>query len=270
MSNTSGLQWGVGLRRAVVFPLNGDGTLKAVDTTVYEGLEFTGPRAFEITYPDARLIANPGNDRVRDTIYLPPTDPVKAELRTGYEDLLVNAALMNVKLYVIGESTIVPYATDQQGSEADVALLLFQIAHDDSKLTRWRYFMIPRARAIPLPGNANDNPLESRYSVSISPSTKHIWNVALSLLTEGATEVGLEIGMAEGKPAIVAWKADGAETDFDFPVSKPALSIGKIAVFDSTAGNEITVGVTKTTTGLSFSVAPTSDHILVAKYEYAD
>ncbi len=268
MTSTSGIQWGVGLRSAVVFPLNSDGTLKATSTTVYEGLEFSGPRAFDVTYPDARLITNPGNDRIRDQMYLPPTDPVKCELRTGFDDQAINAALMGVTQFTVGESTIVPYGTDQQGSEADIALLLFQQAHDDNKLTRWRYFMIPRARAIPMPPGMNDNALETRYSVSISPSTKHIWNVALSALTEGCTEMALADGMAEGKPAIVAWKTDGTATDFLLPTDKPAISTSKMNLFDASTGAEVTAGITKTVTKFTYSVAPATGKILVARFEY--
>ncbi len=268
MANTSGIQWGVGLRRAVVFPLNSDGTLKATSTTVYEGLEFSGPRAFDITYPDARLITNPGNDRVRDQMYLPPTDPVKCELRTGFDDQAINAALMGVSQFTVGESTLVPFGTDKQGSEADIALLLYQQAHDDSKLTRWRYVMIPRARAIPMPAGMNDNALETRYSVSISPSTKHIWNVALQAGTEGCTEMALADGMAEGKPAIVAWKADGTATVFSFPTDKQAISTAKINLFDASTGAEVTVGITKATSGITYGVAPAANKILVARIEY--
>ena len=268
MATTSGIQWGVGLRRAVVFPLNSDGTLKATSTTVYEGLEFDGPRAFDITYPEPRLIQNPGNDRVRDQMYLPPSDPVKCELRTGFDDQAINAALMNVTQFTVGESTLVAYGTDQQGSEADIALLLFQQAHDDSKLTRWRYIMIPRARAIPMPPGMNDNALETRYSVSISPSTKHIWNVALASGTEGATEMSLAVGMAEGKPNIVAWKTDGTATDFLFPTSKQAISTSKINLYDASTGAEVTTGITKAVDKITYSVAPTTGKILVARYEY--
>ncbi len=268
MANTSGIQWGVGLRRAVVFPLNADGTIKTTDTTVYEGLEFSGPRAWDLTYPDARLISNPGNDRVRDSIFLPPTEPVKAELRTGFEDQAVNALLMGVMQYVVGESTIVPYGTDRQGSEADVALLLYQIAHDENKMTRWRYHMIPRARAIPMPAGMNENAMETRYSVAISPSTKHIWNVALDPLTEGASEVAVEIGMAEGKPAIVAWKTDGVAKDFPFPSAKPAIDINKISLFDASGGVEVAAGMTKAVDKISYDIAPAADKVLVAFYEY--
>ncbi len=268
MAATSGIQWGVGLRRAVVFPLNSDGTLKATDTDVYEGLEFTGPRAFDVTYPDARLIANPGNDRVRDTIFLPATDPVKAELRVGYDDQDVLAALMNVKKFTIGESTMVPFGTDMQGYESDVALLLFQVAHDENKLTRYHYYMIPRARVIPMPPAFNDNPTEVRFSVSMSPSTKHIWNVALTSLVEGCTEMAMADGMAEARPAIVAWKTDGAETDDLVPLDKQAKSIAKINLFDATGGTEVTVGITKTTDKISYAVAPAADKILIARYEY--
>lgn len=268
MANVSGINWGVGLRRAVVFPLNSDGSLKAVDENVYEGLEFEGPRAFEVTFPESRRIVNPGNDRVRDVIFLPPTEAITAVLRVGFDHHEINAALMNTEQFFVGESSMVGYGTDKQGYEPDVALLLMQIAHDETKLTRYRYFMIPRAKAVPSPGQFGENATEIAYNIAISPSTMQIWGVEFTEEDNGMTEAALIDGMSEGRINIVAWVGDGTTTDFDFPTDKPAISAGKICVFDFAAGTEITSGVTKEVDDLTFAVAPTANKLIVAKYEY--
>ena len=54
MTATSGQQLSVGLRYAAVFPLNANGYPNATSTTACEGLEFGGPKAFELSVPDVR------------------------------------------------------------------------------------------------------------------------------------------------------------------------------------------------------------------------
>lgn len=268
MANTTGIVWGAEVYRVVVFPLNSDGTLQAVDTTVYEGLEIKGPRVFELTPAEPRLIVNPGSGRVMDTIYLPPNEANRAELRVGYNDQNVNAVLSGAKVVTVGESTMVPRGTDQQGSEPDVAMFVTQLAKDNNKLSRWHYYIIPRAKAIPMDSPMNESALEIRYSITMSPSTVHLWNHPFTVLDEGVLEAAYIDGMSEGKFNVVAWLADGTEVEFLFPTDKQAIDVAKIALFDYAAGTEITVGITKAVTGITYAVAPAADTLLVAKYEY--
>lgn len=268
MPTTNGILWGVEVYRAVVFPLNSDGTLQATSTTVYEGLEIRGPRVFELTPAEPRLIVNPGSGRVMDTIYLPPNEASRAELRVGYNNQHVNAALSNTKVITVGEATMLPRVTDQQGAEPDVAILVSQIAKDSNKLSRWHSYMIPRARAIPMDSPMNESALEVRYMITMNPSTVHIWNHTLTVLDEGCLEMAYADVMTEGKPNIVAWLADGTEDEFLFPVDKQAIDVAKIALFNYATGVEVTAGITKATTGITYAAAPAADVLLVAKYEY--
>lgn len=268
MANATGVVWGVGLRRAMVFPLDADGNLQPSSTSAYEGIELIGPRAFDLTTPASRRIPNLGNDRVRDVIFLPPTDPVTGELRAGYvqHDLILEAA--GITGQTVGEALVTPLLTDAQGSEVDVALLLTQIGHNADGSTNWNTYLIPKARLVFSPASMNDNALEVKYDLAISTSTKHIWGKALDPVTDGVSEMAVASMHTVGKPAIVAWKADGTEDEFLFPTDKPALATAKVALFNATTGAAITTGITVTSTKITFSVAPTANTILVAKYEY--
>jgi hypothetical protein len=268
MAETNGILWGVEVYRVVVFPLNSDGTLQAESTTVYEGHEIKGPRVFELTPAEPRLVVNPGSGRVLDTIYLPANEASRAELRVGYNNQHINALLTDVLVESVGEATIVAKVTDKQASEPDVALFVTQLAKDSNKLSRWHSYIIPRARAIPMDSPMNDPALEIRYMITMNPSTVHLWNHPLTILDEGCTEAAYMDVMTEGKLNVVAWLADGVEDEFLFPVDKQAISVGKIALFNYNTGAEVTAGITKATTGITYAAAPAADVLLVAKYEY--
>lgn len=265
---TNGVVWGVEVYRAVIFPLNSDGTLQADSTAVYEGLEIKGPRVFELTPAEPRLIVNPGSGRVMDTIYLPPNEAHRAELRVGYNQQVVKSVLSGVKQVTVGESTMVLRGTDQQGNEPDMAMFVTQLAKDSNKLSRWHYYIIPLGKAIPMDSPMNESALEDRYMITMSPAVKHLWGHAFTMLDEGCLEAAYIDGMSEGRLNIVAWLADGAEDEFLFPVDKPATDVAKVALFNYTTGAEITAGITKATTGITYAVAPAADTLLVAKYEY--
>jgi hypothetical protein len=268
MANTSGVVWGVEVYRAVIFPLNSDGSPKLSNTTVYEGLEIKGPRVFELTPAEPRVVNNPGAGRIQDTIYLPPNEATRAELRVGYNQQAVKAALSGVKNPAVGEATYVMRGTEQQGNEPDCSMFVFQMAKDGSKLSRWHFYMLPLCKAIPMDSPMNENALEDRYLITMSPASKHIWGVPFTNAVEGCTEAAYGDGMSEGRPNIVMWKTDGAAVDFSFPVDKPATNVSKIALFDWALGTEVTAGITKAVDKITYSVAPTTGKILVAKYEY--
>lgn len=268
MSNTSGISWGVDLYRAVVFPLNTDGTFPITpDGSVYEGLQFEGARVFEITPAEMREVINYGDGRVRDSIYLPPNTSVKGVLRVGYEHQTINAVLTNVSQIVTGERTSIPMSTDQQGNEPVVSLLLMQQAKDDSKLKRWRYYIVPRAQCIPMPSSFSEAATEIQYQITFNPSSVRLWNEALTVLTHGCTEAAFESGMAEGRPNIVMFEGDGVyDLVFNLPTDKPATSTTKMTVHNLTTGAAVTSGITKAVGSVTFDAAPA--YPFAVFYEY--
>jgi hypothetical protein len=251
-----------------VFPLSSAGLFATTpDAVVYEGLNFEGSRVFEITPAEMREIINYGDGRVRDSIYLPPNVSVKGELRVGYEHQDINAALTGVSQIVTGEKTSVPMSTDQQGTEPIVSLLLMQQAKDENKLKRWRYYIVPRAQAFPMPSSFNESATEIRYQITFNPSSVRLWNEALTVGSHGCTELAYESGMAEGRPNIVMFEGDGVyDVVFSLPTDKQATDTAKMTVHNLTTGVAVTTGITKAVGSVTFDAAPT--YPFAVFYEY--
>lgn len=266
MTTPSGNQLAVGARKGYVFPLNSAGLPAASSTACYEGLEIVGLKAADLQIPDPRVIQHGGNDRLLATDFLPSMEAITGEIRTASLSQDMNAALSNVSKFSVGEVSFIPWGTDQQGSEIDVAFLVFQQSLDTtSKVRRWRNIIAPRVRAIPILSGMSEQPNEQRMRVVASPTNTHLWGTALEEATEGALEMTFAEGMSEYKPKIVAWKADGTEDNFLFPTAYQAQATAKIKVWD----NGTVVTPTLATSGVTFAVAPTTGHIVVALYEYA-
>ena len=270
MTATSGKQLAVGIRRAVIFELDTNGYPAATGTTAYEGIEVAGPKAFTLTVPDARKISHVGNDRVLALDYLPPTEGVSGELRVASNDMVAKAAVSNVNTFTVGEATLMPWATDQQGFEVDAGLLLFQQSLDTtSKSRRWKFYLVPKARVLPGPASMDENPAEDRYSIAPSPTTAHLWGTALATGTEGATEMALAEGMATGKPNIVAFKGDNSTVAFLLPTAKPASATAKMKVWQDGVAKTVGGGLASlTTTTITFTTAPGTGAMVVCFYEY--
>lgn len=270
MTATSGKQLAVGIRRAVIFELDTNGYPAATGTTAYEGIEVTGPKAFSLTVPEARKISHVGNDRVLALDYLPPTEGVSGELRVASNDMVAKAAVANVNTFAIAEATLMPWATDQQGFEVDTGLLLFQQSLDTtSKLRRWKFYLVPKARVLPAPASMDENAAEDRYSIAPNPSSSHIWGTALATGTEGATEMAMAEGMSEGKPNIVAFKGNNSAVAFLLPTAKPATATTKMKVWENGVAKTVGGGLASlTTTTITFSSAPATGAMVVCFYEY--
>ncbi len=265
---TSGKQFSVGLKRAIIYQLDSSGYPASVGTSPYEGLEVIGPKAFTLTVPEARKISHVGNDRVLAIDYLPPVEGVSGELRVGSNDMVAKALVANVFTFAVGDATLMPWGTDQQGFEVDVALLLFQQSLDaQTKSRRWKFYVVPKARVLPAPASMDENPAEDRYTVAPNPTSVHLWGTALSALEEGATEMAFAEGMAERRPNIVAFKADGLEDTFLLPVGKPAIDPLSIVVWVDGVLQTTEIDSVTTTTIL-FDVVPDDEANIVVYYEY--
>jgi len=272
MTTPTGKQFPVGLRSAVVFELDANGYPAATGTGPYEGFEVVGPKAYTLDVPAVRKITFLGNDRALALDFLPATEASSAELRTSADDIPLNSVLGAVNQYSIGEATFMNYQTDQQGAEPDVAMLLFQQSLDTaSHLRFYRFHILPKTRAIPVPAGMDENAAEMKYSLAPNPSTKHLWGTSMVVNTEGSLEAGFINGMSKGRPKIVAFKGNGTATAFLFPTSKPAVSVAKVAgvwvdgVLKAGGGSDYTAAIT----GITFDApAPGSGAMIVAFYEY--
>lgn len=271
MSTPSTQFWGGDVYLATVFPLDSNGSLQPPTDLPYEGLEVDGARTFDLTPAEGSYLTNVGNGRLRDTIYRAPREASRAELRVGYSQLDVIAALSGVKVYTVAEAQMVGRLTNLQGSEPDVALLLTQKGHDENGLTRYLSYIIPKGKCIPIDSPFNDNALEMRFTITISNTKKEVWGEPYSVLRHGFTETGYIDMITEKAPKIIGWKANGYDSDYFFPETKPSVAIGKLAVYNFTTGVEYTGGtITKAPSGLgvTFAAPPAAETVLIAKYEY--
>jgi hypothetical protein len=248
-----------------VFELDANGYPAATSTTVYEGVEFEGGKAWTLNTPDVRRISHVGNDRVLGLDFLPPVEGLTAELRVATENQPLNAILMGVTEFTVGEAKMLAWMTENQGSEPDVGLLLYQQSLDKStRLRRWRFNIAPKSRCIPALANMDENASEVPYNVALPPTTNHLWGTALADGTEGATEAALIEGMSESRPKIVAWKADGVATSFLFNTDYPAVNVNKMVVW----ANGVVQSETDAVTGVTFAAPPADGTMIVCFYEY--
>ena len=262
--------WGGDVFLSTVFPLDSSGAVQPPDDQVYEGLEVDGARTFDLTPAEGSYLVNIGNGRLRDTIYRAPREASRAELRVGYTQLDVVAALSGVNVYTIGEAQAIGRLTNLQGSEPDVSMLLTQKGHDENGLTRYLSYVIPKGKCIPISSPFNENALEIRYTVTISNTRKEVWGEAYTVNKHGFTENGYLEMTTVGIPKIVAWLGNGYEEQFAFPTAKPAIDVAKISVWNWTTGIEYAQGsdVFKYVDHLDFVSPPAANVIIVAKYEY--
>jgi hypothetical protein len=269
MATPSTQFWGGDVYLSTVFPLNSAGAIQPPTDEPYEGLEVDGARTFDLTPAEGSYLTNIGNGRLRDTIYRAPREASRAELRVGYSQLDVIAALSGVEVYQIAEAKVVGRLTNLQGSEPDCALLLTQKGHDENGLTRYLSYIIPKGKAIAIDSPFNDNALEVRYAVTISNSRKEVWGETYTVLKHSFTETGYLQIVTEGIPKIMAWKANGYDSDFFFPATKLPLSLAKVSVWNWNTGVEYTGGtITKGAEGVTFAASPAAGVPLVVFYEY--
>lgn len=258
--------WGVDTFLAHAFPLNSDGSLQAVDTNVYEGEEVDGTRNFNLTPAQGTVVANVGNGRLRDTIYRAPREPSRAEFTIGYTQQTIKALLSGVNTYLVGEMRFLGRLTNKQGSEPDIGFMVVQRGHNENGLTRYRTYFIPKSRIIPRDSPLNENASEETFDITLSNTKKQIWGKSFVNAIHGFTDATYEEVVSEGCPKIVAWQADGVETEFLLPEDKPAISTAKLSVFNFSTGLEYVSGITKTTESFELGYPP--DDLLVAVYEF--
>ncbi len=257
-----------GLRYASVFELDANGYPKASGTTAYEGVQFKGSTAFELTIPDARKLTGLGEDGITQVVYLPPTEGVDARLNVEAADPALAALLDGTKVVTVGEVSVVGIATDKQGFEPRVALLLYQAAKGlETGRTYWHSFIIPSAQIVrKTPGMGADKAV-TQYQVAPNRVRKHLWGVPFSNATEGFLEAQLLEIWSNYPLRICSFLGDGTTTEFNFPANFPAVSTDGIKVWKN--GMEVTSGLTKAVDKLTFAAAPANNDVIVVLREVA-
>lgn len=266
----SGIQYGSGFRYGAVYEIDQvTGRLKGTSaSTPYMGVTFKGAKAWNLAIPKQRRIFHIDADRVGAADFLPPTEAASATIMTSADNMVMDQILTGNKQVAIAQANSIADLTSNQGFEPLIALLLWQQSLDStSRLRTWRSFLIPRAKAIPLLSGFADKEVDTTYDILMTPSSTNIFGVALTALTDGATDAQLFRAMTSGRPAIGAWLGDGATVDFTFPAGyTPTIDTGSVAVFVN--GVLISAGITVITTKVTFAVAPALDADINIFWEY--
>jgi len=225
---STGKQLPVGLRYVTVYELLSTGMPEAgaVPATPYEGIEFSGPKAFTLNVPEARKITHIGEDRPLAIDYLPPTDGMDGELQVSPSEFNVVAALGDIVMETVAEKTFVPLSSDKQGFEPQVGVLMYQQSLDvDSGVRTYRSFIIPSARCVYMPAGMGQDTEDNRYKIAPAVTNQHLWGTDLVLGTDGCTSIQAIELHTVGRPMLCAWQSagGGGTTEFNFPTSKPNL-----------------------------------------------
>jgi hypothetical protein len=239
----------VGLQYAGVYALDGSFIDPPVDDTFYTGVEIVGPKAFTMNVPQARKITFTGNNIVLGVDYLPATEAMDGELSVSPSDLELIALLSGLSVQDVGSASGLPIATDKQGQEPQVAMIVYQQALSDG-IRFWRTLLFPSAKCIYMPAGMGETPEDTKYKVGPTVVKRHLWGTLLTRALHNCTNMQAFEIQSRYKPMIGAWRASGATAVILFDEDYPAVNVESIVVWDST-GAEVTSGITKATTGVT-------------------
>ena len=266
--------YAVGLKHARVYELNANGVPNASGTAPYTGYQITGAKAYELSIPDARRIAHVGDDRVLVQDVLPRTEVSSGTLRFASDNHTVYAALTGTNAVTVGESSMIGYGTDKQGTEPTIALLCYQQVKSATKARAYRAYHVPNTQALVNPNTMDENAAEFSASLLPSASGHYIWGTAFASGTEGFSEAEVLESITYDLPLVTSFKADGTQTVFNFATGfAPAgtTDIFKVTAMSS-AGvvTDLTASATKAISGITTASTLTVDTIVSVWHQYPD
>jgi hypothetical protein len=270
MAAPTGTLYSVGAKHARVYALNANGVPAASShTTAYEGVQIPGLKAFDMTIPDARRIAHVGDDAVQAQDILPRTEVSSGVIRFAGDNHAAYATFTGTKVASIGDASVIGYATNLQGYEPAIALLVYQQAK--SGTTRvWRNYFLPNAQAIFNPNSMNENPAEFEASLIPSAATKHVWGKAFVDGTEGYTQAEIVETVTTDIPHVAAWIGNGVVTDFSFNAARQSTKVHSACTITSDGTvTDVTAGVGAAADKIACAGPIASTTVLVCFYSYA-
>ena len=266
MAAPSGKQYGAGFRHVRIYELDANGYIAAPSTTVYEGYQCVGARAFEFTIPDIRRIAHTGDDRLLAQTFLPRIEASNAVIRLARSDMDVFAVITGTLERTIGEAKAVGYGTSQQGEEPNLGILMYQLTQDAvAKVTRYMCYMFPSARGVINPASLNENANEYTFNIVPNIVSSHMWGDPLTLVDDGFVSAEMLEYQVVSVPLVVAWEGDGIVTKFLFAASHQAVSTAKIHMVTVDGVEDATPALA--VDGVTPTVMTTAGQIVACFYE---
>jgi len=176
-------------------------------------------------------------------------------------DPTLAALLGGTKVASLGEISMIGIGTDKQGFEPQVGLMLYQAARGlDTGAIYWHTFWIPSTQVVRKSGGMTADKAITIYQVAPNRVGRHLWGAPFSSAVEGYLSGQILESWSNYPLRLASFLADGTAVDFSFPVNWPAVQTTGIKVWRN--GVEVTAGLTKLATKVTFTTAPTaSDRI---------
>ena len=262
-----------GFHKGVAYALNAYGRPDAASESPfigpYTGKEIYATKTFSLTVPPTRKIPHIGNDRLLKVQQFPSQDPITGEVGAGAEDLDLVAILTGATVITKAGAKGMVYGSDLQGEEPNVGFIMYQDAIAESSLARVRNLFVTSTKAVPrTPGLGND-PIDMIFDLAPDSADHHLWGELLSILSDpsdpfsgvtesGATTKAFEVFFSAYEMRIASFLAQAAQTIFLFKDNEQAINAVDMEVFvgDGPDSIEITSGITKAVTGVTFDTAP--------------
>ena len=269
MGAPTGINSGVGFRHIQILALDANGIPAATGTTAYSGIEIGGAKSLTITDPDPQQIVHYGDDNIFALDVLPAKEPISGEMKVGKQSDAVDEVLTGVKNVAVGEASVFPIGTNQRGNENQVLVLAYRQAVDTDPDSGtygkrvWQMRIFPRCYVIPREAGFEDTPEDRSYAVRPQFVTKYPWGISFTTTAENIARAQGMRGVAEFKPKIVAFVANGTTTQFALPV--PAATTAKIKswLVNTSGTGALSTAGTLTTGQLTFTTAPTTGSLVV-------
>ena len=246
-----------GLRFANIFELNADGYPAAVDTTPYEGMQIKGSTAFDLQIPDSRKITGLGEDGITQVVYLPPQEGAAGTLNAEAADPYLAALLDGTNVITVGELTAVGMATDRQGFEPQLGMLMYQAARGlDTGKSYWHSYFLPSAQIVRKGGPMNADKAATIHQIAPNRVNHHLWGTQFTMLAEGFLSAQILEAWTNNPVIVTSFVGDNTEDEFLFPTDNPSVNTTSTVVFVDGVKKTLTTDYTVTTTKVTFVAAP--------------
>lgn len=277
MANASKIVASIGLRRAQIYEIDStgypDGDQDAADG--YDGVRLTGVQSYTPTLPDVQILNHQGDDVVFAQDKLAPTELPSGALNTGKTNLDIDALLGSSLVETLGEAQIGVMATDEQGQEPLVCLVLYRSAQNVDPASagfgsrHWKQYWFPKTAIIPKDATAEQAGLDqNQYNIVPTKFTMKPWGVPLSDDTNGADQAVYMRTISENPVMMERWTGNGTLTTFN--LNWTPINTTKTKVFANGTAQTVASVDTDSTPAFTLSGTPPLNSAVVAFYETSD
>ncbi len=242
---------------ALLYEVGSDGFISAPQ----HGRSMIGTQVFTLDIPEPERIVHYGSDRVLGNQTFPARQAPTARIQVGVEDQELLAWIMGVNVDTVGETDILPLLTDRQGMERNICAILWQAALTLNGQAGFHTYIIPSCKPVIRSPGMGENPEPVQFDLSMSLAKRYPWGMPVS--SSGAQDAMIFSLYSARPPRLLAFLGDGSEDEFIFPSGVVASSTN-YSVYKRTGStvSEVTTGITKNTTKVTFDTAPANGDVI--------